>query len=293
MPLTSGLPPPPPPLLPATVVDSHTHLDACGATDPSGVRAALDRAAAVGVAAVVTVADDMPAARWVVQASSWDDRVFAAVALHPARTAVMTDADRAELEWLVRQPRVVAVGETGLDYYWTRVDPSCSPPEAQREAYRWHIDLAKRVGKPLMIHDREAHGDVLAVLEQEGPPHTVVFHCFSGDAAMARTCIEAGYVLSFSGTVTFRNARALREAAVLVPERQLLVETDAPFLTPHPYRGKPNEPVNLPYTVTDLAALRGQEVAELAASSSATAERVFGFDRLAKQFGAADTAHRL
>ena len=279
MPLTSGLPPPPPPL-PATVVDSHTHLDACGATDPAGVRAALDRAGAVGVAAVVTVADDMDSARWVVQASSWDDRVFAAVALHPTRTATMTDADRAELERLVRHARVVAVGETGLDYYWTRVDPACSPPEKQREAYRWHIDLAKRVGKPLMIHDRDAHDDVLAVLEQEGPPHTVVFHCFSGDAAMARTCIEAGYVLSFSGTVTFRNARALREAAVLVPEGQLLVETDAPFLTPHPHRGRPNEPVNLPYTVVDLAALRGQDVAQLAASSSATAERVFGFDRL-------------
>jgi TatD DNase family protein len=276
MPLTSGLPPPPLPL-PETVIDSHTHLDACGATDPAGVRAALDRAAAVGVSAVVTVADDMAAARWVVQASGWDERVFAAVALHPTRTATMTDADRAELERLARQPRVVAVGETGLDYYWTQRDPRCAPPETQREAYRWHIDLAKRVGKPLMIHDRDAHGDVLALLEQEGPPQTVVFHCFSGDAAMARGCVDAGYVLSFSGTVTFRNARALREAAVLVPDGQLLVETDAPFLTPHPHRGLANEPVNLPYTVRDLAALRGQDVAELAASSSAVAERVFGF----------------
>jgi TatD DNase family protein len=270
------LPPPPLPL-PATVIDAHTHLDACGATSPAGVRAALDRATAVGVRAVVTVADDMTAARWVVQASGWDDRVFAAVALHPTRTATMTDADRAELERLARYPRVVAVGETGLDYYWTRLDPDCSSPEAQRQAYRWHIDLAKRVGKPLMIHDRDAHGDVLAVLKQEGPPQTVVFHCFSGDATMARACVDAGYVLSFSGTVTFRNARALHEAAVLVPDGQLLVETDAPFLTPHPYRGKANEPVNLPYTVRDLAALRGQDVAELAASSSAAAERVFGF----------------
>jgi TatD DNase family protein len=270
------LPPPPAPLA-VTVVDAHTHLDACGATDPAGVRAVLDRAAAVGVAAAVTVADDMASARWVVQAASWDDRVFAAVALHPTRTATMTDDDRAELERLVTAPRVVAVGETGLDYYWTRFDPSCSPHQAQQEAYRWHIDLAKRMGKPLMIHDRDAHADVLAVLEQEGPPPTVVFHCFSGDAAMARACVEAGYVLSFSGTVTFRNARALREAAVLVPDGQLLVETDAPFLTPHPHRGKANEPANLPYTVRDLAALRGQDEAELAASSSATAQRVFGF----------------
>ncbi|HEV7452248.1 MAG TPA: TatD family hydrolase [Pseudonocardiaceae bacterium] len=287
----SELPPAPPPL-PASAVDAHTHLDACGATDPAGVRAALDRAAAVGVAAVVTVADDMAAARWVVQAASWDNRVFAATALHPTRTATMTDADRAELEQLAAASRVVAVGETGLDYYWPRRNPDVASPEAQREAYRWHIDLAKRVGKPLMIHDRDAHQDVLAVLDQEGPPKTVVFHCFSGDAAMARACVDAGYVLSFSGTVTFRNARALREAAVLVPDGQLLVETDAPFLTPHPHRGKGNEPVNLPYTVTDLAALRGQDVAELAASSSATAERVFGFGPLTVQFGAIDTARR-
>jgi TatD DNase family protein len=278
------LPPAPVPL-PVSVVDAHTLLDACGATDPAGVRAALDRAAAVGVSAVVTVADDMTAARWVVQAASWDDRVFAAVALHPTRTATMSGADRAELERLAAAPRVVAVGETGLDYYWTRFDQRCSPPVAQQDAYRWHIDLAKRLGKPLMIHDRDAHGDVLAILEQEGPPPTVVFHCFSGDAAMARTCVDAGYVLSFSGTVTFRNARTLREAAALVPDGQLLVETDAPFLTPHPHRGKANEPVNLPYTVRDLAALRGQDVAELAASSSATAERLFGI-------GPTDTAGR-
>jgi TatD DNase family protein len=286
--------PPAPARLPATVVDAHTHLDACGASDQAEVRAVMDRAAAVGVAAVVTVADDMDSARWVVSASSWDERVFAAVALHPTRTAIMTDADRAELERLARQPRVVAVGETGLDYYWTQRDPRCAPPEAQRDAYRWHIDLAKRVGKPLMIHDRDAHSDVLAVLEQEGPPQTVIFHCFSGDAAMAQICIDAGYVLSFSGTVTFRNARALREAAMLVPDGQLLVETDAPFLTPHPHRGRPNEPVNLPYTVRDLAAIRGQDVAELAASSCANAGRVFGFRPPVTQshFGGTDTAGR-
>jgi TatD DNase family protein len=274
------------------VVDAHTHLDACGATDPAGVRAALDRAQAVGVAAVVTVADDMPAARWVVDAANWDERVFAATALHPTRTAAMTDADRAELEHLARQPRVVAVGETGLDYYWPQRDPSVAAPPVQREAYRWHIDLAKRVGKPLMIHDRDAHDDVLAVLEQEGAPETVIFHCFSGDAELARACVRAGYLLSFSGTVTFRNARALREAAVLVPDELLLVETDAPFLTPHPYRGRPNEPVNLPYTVRDLAALRGQDVAHVVTACTATAERVFRLGRVPQSFGTADTAHR-
>jgi TatD DNase family protein len=268
------LPPAPEPL-PSPVIDAHTHLDACGATDPAGVRAALDRAEAVGVSAAVTVADDMAAARWAAQAATWDSRLFAAVALHPTRTVSMTDDDRAELEDLVRQPRVVAVGETGLDYYW-----DYSPPQAQRDAYRWHIELAKRVGKPLMIHDRDAHDDVLAVLDEEGPPETVVFHCFSGDAAMARVCVNAGFVLSFSGTVTFRNAKALREAAVLVPGEQLLVETDAPFLAPHPHRGARNEPVNLPYTLRELANLRGQGIAELAEVTSTTARRVFGLVEL-------------
>ncbi|MQA09683.1 MAG: YchF/TatD family DNA exonuclease [Pseudonocardiaceae bacterium] len=268
------LPPVPEPL-PVPVVDAHTHLDACGAADAADVSAMLDRAASAGIAGVVTVADDMAAARWVVEASTWDSRAFAAVALHPTRTAKFTDDDRAELERLVAHPRVVAVGETGLDYYWTRFDPDVAPPAAQQEAFRWHIELSKRVGKPLMIHDRDAHQDILSILEHEGPPETVVFHCFSGDAEMARRCMEAGYIVSFAGPVTFRNAGPLREAAKLVPNDRLLVETDAPFLTPHPFRGRPNEPYCAAYTLRDLAELRGEPAAELAAAVADTAERTF------------------
>ncbi|EHK88913.1 hydrolase, TatD family protein [Saccharomonospora azurea SZMC 14600] len=256
--------------LPVPTVDSHTHLDACGATTPEGVRAALDRAEAAGIAAVVTVADDLASARWVAEASGWDDRLHGAVALHPTRTKDFSDEEKAELERLVRAERVVAVGETGLDYYW-----DYSPPEAQQDAFRWHIDLAKRVGKPLMIHDREAHDDVLAILESEGAPDEVVFHCFSGDADVARRCVDAGYVLSFAGTVTFRNARALQEAARLVPDEQLLIETDAPFLTPHPFRGRPNEPYCAAYTVVGLAELRKQPVEAVADAARRNAERVF------------------
>ncbi len=263
-------PPPPPEPLPAATVDAHTHLDACGATTPELLTAAMDRAAAVGVARAVTVADDLPSARWVVDAATWDDRVTAAVALHPTRTAAVTEDDLAEIERLARHPRVVAVGETGLDYYW-----DYAPPAAQQRAYRWHIALAKRLGKPLMIHDREAHADVLRILAEEGPPATVVFHCFSGDAAMARECVEAGYVLSFAGPVTFRNAPALRAAAALVPDDQLLVETDAPFLTPHPHRGRANEPFCLPWTVRALAAVRGVTDERLASCARRNAERVF------------------
>jgi TatD DNase family protein len=235
----------------------------------------MDRAAAVGVTRAVTVADDLASARWAVRAANWDERVAAAVALHPTRTASLTDDDHAEIERLARDPRVVAVGETGLDYYW-----DYSPPPAQQDSFRRHIDLAKRIGKPLMIHDRDAHDDVLRILREEGAPATVVFHCFSGDEAMARVCADAGYVLSFAGPVTFRNARDLRAAAVVVPEDQLLVETDAPFLTPHPHRGKANEPYCLPWTVRGLAELRGIGDERLAESARRNAERVFRFGEL-------------
>lgn len=266
--------PPVPEALPAPAVDAHTHLDACGAKTADEVRAVVDRAQSAGVGRVVTVADDIASAEWAVEASTWDDRVFAAVALHPTRTADFGDADRAALERLVGHPRVVAVGETGLDYYW-----DYSPPEPQQEAFRWHIDLAKRSGKPLMIHDREAHEDILRILDEEGAPETVVFHCFSGDGEFARRCVDAGYVLSFAGTATFRNARGVREAVALVPVEQLLVETDAPFLTPHPYRGQPNEPYCVNYTLRGIAELRGMSLEELVVATTTTAERTFGFDQ--------------
>jgi TatD DNase family protein len=266
-----GTPPPPPEPLPAPVVDAHTHLDACGAGTRADVEAAMERATAVGVTRVVTVADDLDSARWAAQAATWHPGVLAAVALHPTRTSDFGAETQATLEDLAAQPRVRAIGETGLDHYW-----DYAPHDAQEFAFRWHIDLAKRVGKPLMIHDREAHDDVLRILAEEGPPETVVFHCFSGGAAMARTCVDAGYVLSFAGPLTFRNGGGLREAAAVVPLDQLLVETDAPFLTPEPYRGRPNEPYLVPYTVRRLAEVKGVETAELCAAVSATAERVFG-----------------
>jgi len=256
--------------LPVPTVDAHTHLDACGCSDAASVTAAMDRAAAVNVTRAVTIADDLESARWAVQAAHWDGRVAAAVALHPTRTAAVTDEEFAEIERLAADPRVVAVGETGLDYHW-----DYSPPQAQQAAFRWHIDLAKRLGKPLMIHDRDAHDDVLRILREEGAPSMVVFHCFSGDAAMARECADAGYVLSFAGPVTYRNSHALREAAATVPEDQLLVETDAPFLTPHPHRGRANEPYCLPWTVRGLAALRGVSDERLAGCAERNAERVF------------------
>lgn len=268
------LPPAPEPLAP--LIDAHTHLDACGAADADGVRVIVDRAAAVGVEAVVTIADDLDSARWAAQAAEWDRRVYAAAALHPTRAGALDDAARAEIERLVARPRVVAVGETGLDLYWPGRLDGCAEPDAQREAFAWHIDLAKRCGKPLMIHNREADAEVLDVLAAEGPPDVVIFHCFSSDAAMARRCVDAGWLLSLSGTASFRNARALREAVPLIPAEQLLVETDAPFLTPHPHRGSANEPYCLPYTVRAIAELVGRRPEDVAASTTSNARRVYG-----------------
>lgn len=268
--------PPPIPEPVGPLIDAHTHLDACGARDADDVHAILDRAEQAGVKAVVTIADDLESARWVTEAADWDARVYAAVALHPTRANALTQEARTVVERLAEHPRVVAIGETGMDLYWPGRLDGCAEPNEQREAFAWHIDLAKRTGKPLMIHNRDADAAVLEVLRAEGAPETVIFHCFSSDAAMARTCIDEGWLLSLSGTVSFKNARDLREAAALIPARQLLVETDAPFLTPHPFRGAPNEPYCLPYTVRALADLVGRPAEALAEESSETAMRVYG-----------------
>jgi TatD DNase family protein len=235
----------------------------------------VDRAEAVGVQTVVTIADDLASARWATRAAEWDPRVYAAVALHPTRANALTDDARAELERLAAHPRVVSVGETGMDLYWPGRLEGCATPAEQRDAFAWHIDLAKRIGKPLMIHNRDADADVLDVLRAEGAPDTVIFHCFSSDAAMARACVDAGWLLSLSGTASFRNARALREAVPLIPADQLLVETDAPFLTPHPFRGAPNEPYCLPYTVRALAEVVGRPAEQLAGETTANARRAY------------------
>jgi TatD DNase family protein len=258
------------------LIDAHTHLDACGAQDGDDVRAIVDRAAAVGVVAVVTIADDLASARWATQAAEWDSRVYAAVALHPTRADALTEQARAEVERLAAHPRVVAVGETGMDLYWPGRLEGCADPAVQREAFAWHIELAKRTGKPLMIHNRDADAEVLDVLRAEGAPDTVIFHCFSSGVELARACVDAGWLVSLSGTVSFRNARELREAVPLVPATQLLVETDAPFLTPHPYRGAPNEPYCLPYTVRALAELIARPAEELAEITTGNARRAYG-----------------
>jgi len=259
----------------APLVDAHTHLDACGARTVEDVHTILDRAQAVGVQAAVTIADDLESARWAAAAAEGDERLYAAVALHPTRAGALNAEARAEIERLAGSPRVVAIGETGLDAYWPGKLDGCADLDTQREAFAWHIDLAKRTGKPLMIHNRDADADVLDVLRAEGAPEAVIFHCFSSGPQMARACVDAGWVLSLSGTVSFTNSHDLRAAAALIPHGQMLVETDAPFLTPHPFRGAPNEPYCLPYTVRALADLLDRPAEVVAADSTATARRVY------------------
>ena len=250
--------------------DSHTHLDIMGLPVP-GVLAA---ARAAGIRRVVTVGVDLESSRWSARCADGHDDVYAAVAVHPNDTGA-ADADRdavlAAIEELAALPKVRAVGETGLDYYRDYSDPA-----VQRDWFRAQIGIAKRTGRALMIHDRDAHADVLRILEEEEPPETVIFHCFSGDVPMARRCAEAGYLMSFAGNVTFASAQPLRDAAAAAPPDLLLAETDAPFLTPVPHRGKPNSPAMAAHTVRLLASLQGMGVAEMCARITATGARVFG-----------------
>ena len=259
--------------LPASAFDSHCHLEMVLGPVPEVLR----RAAACGVTRVVTVGTDLPSSYWAVTCAADYDPVYAAVAIHPNETAravppgTHRDSVLDELAELARQPQVRAVGETGLDYYWDD-----APHDVQQEWFRAHIEIAKQAGKPLMIHDRDAHRDILRILAEEGPPDRVIFHCFSGDAEMAKSCADAGYLLSFAGVLTFANAPQLREAAAVTPPGQLLAETDAPFLTPVPNRGKSNSPAQVAHTIRALAAIKRLDVAELCAIIEATGERVFG-----------------
>jgi TatD DNase family protein len=265
--MRAGSPPPAPERLRGEVIDSHCHLDAMGVD----VGEALAAAQAVGVRRVVTVGDTVASSVWCAQAAAEHADVHAAVAVHPNETGAFDDAAAAEIDRLAALPQVRAVGETGLDYYWDRVLAG-----RQQAAFRRHIEIAKAHGKALVIHDRDAHADVLRVLEEEGAPEPTVFHCFSGDAEMAQVCARHGYLMSFAGNITFKNAGGLRAALSVAPVHLLLVETDAPFLTPMPFRGRPNAPYLVPLTVRAMAQVKGVDEDVLTAAIAANGERVFG-----------------
>ena len=270
-------PAPLPKPLPVPTVDAHAHLEIVTNAKPDSpeVLAVLDEAKSVGVDRIVQVGYSAEQSKWCAElAALYPGRVLAAVALHPNEAPVVEDlqADMKIIEELAAQPRVRAIGETGLDYFRT-------PPELrkrQQDSFKWHIELAKKTNKALVIHDRDSHEDVLSILLEVGAPEKTVFHCFSGDVAMAKTCIDRGYVLSFAGTLTFKNAPELREAVKLVPYEQLLVETDSPFLAPTPHRGALNTPAQIANIVRAMAEERNESVATLAQELSNNAERIFG-----------------
>ncbi|MER7573286.1 TatD family hydrolase [Streptomyces sp. NPDC057806] len=282
--------PPLPEPLRVPVADSHTHLDMQSGTVEEG----LAKAASVGVTTVVQVGCDVRGSQWAADTAAAFADVHAAVALHPNEAPRIVhgdpdgwsrqgarepggdaglDAALAEIDRLAALEHVKAVGETGLDYFRTGDEGK----EAQERSFRAHIEIAKRHGKALVIHDRDAHADVLRVLKEEGAPERTVFHCYSGDAEMAEICAAAGYFMSFAGNVTFKNARNLREAVAVAPLELLLVETDAPFLTPAPYRGRPNAPYLIPVTVRAMAAVRGIDEDALATALGANTARAFAY----------------
>ncbi|HEX9230105.1 MAG TPA: TatD family hydrolase [Arthrobacter sp.] len=271
-----GYPPAPEPL-PVPVMDNHTHLDFLFDELKIGIADALDAAAAVGVQGAVQVGCDLESSRFTVQAVEQDSRLLGAVALHPndapayAARGELEDA-LAEIEALAAHPRIRAIGETGLDFFRTEGEGLAH----QRHSFRRHIDIAKRLGLTLQIHDRDAHDDVVQVLREEGAPDRVVFHCFSGGEELARICNSEGWYMSFAGTLTFKNAANLRAALAIAEPERILVETDAPFLTPHPHRGRPNASYMVPYTVRAMAELTGRELSELCSRIAENTVQAYG-----------------
>jgi len=270
-------PAPLPEALPTPCVDSHAHLEIVTNTEPDHpeIKRILDEASSVGIDRIVQVGYSAEQSQWSVRcAEKWNTQVLAAVALHPNEAPVVEDLEKdlSIINELAGHPRVRAIGETGLDFF--RTEPALQ--DKQKYSFKKHIEIAKIHKKALVIHDRDAHRAVLDTLDEVGAPDITIFHCYSGDAQMAKECIEKGYVLSFAGTVTFKNAPQLREAVKLVPHNQLLVETDSPFLAPMPHRGSLNTRAQIPNILRFIAAERSEDLVSLTQAISENANRIFG-----------------
>ncbi|MEH0146931.1 TatD family hydrolase [Corynebacterium sp. Q4381] len=255
------------------LIDAHTHLASCKVPAAELVK----RATEAGVARICTVGDGLREAELALAAAHEFDNVYAACAIHPTRAGELDDAARARLTEMAADPRCVAVGETGIDTYWLTHDPDATAPlDVQEEALRWHIDLAVSSGKALMIHNREGDAELMRILADAPAPKHVILHCFSSPLGVAREALERGYVLSFAGNVTFKRNEELRQAAALAPAGQYLVETDAPYMTPEPFRGAANEPALIGHTAQLLADVRGTSVAQVADEVRETFSQVYG-----------------
>lgn len=269
--------PPAPPPLSVGVYDNHAHLEFADGDNPLSYTEHLDRSGAVGVLGVIQVGTDVETSRWSAALAAREPRVLAAVAIHPNEAPTLHTQGELEqamgvLDELAALPRVVAMGETGLDYFRTRENLQ----EVQRDAFRAHIALAKKHDLALQIHDRDAHDDVVAILKEVGAPERTVFHCFSGDGDLAEILAREGWYASFSGTVTFKNSVGLRDALTVMPRSRILIETDTPFLTPMPFRGKPNSPYMIPYTLRAMAHTLDMDESLLAAQLTSNTQDVYG-----------------
>ena len=263
----------------AGLIDAHTHLASAHARTQEEVNAIVGRAVDAGVERICTVGDGLNEAELALQAAHFNERVFAACAIHPTRARELDGPARERLSEMAADERCVAIGETGIDTYWIKHDPDRTAPlDVQEEAFRWHIQLAVDSGKALMIHNREGDADMMRILADSPRPKHVMLHCFSSPIEVAREAIERGYVLSFAGNVSFKRNDDLRQAAAEAPVGQLLIETDAPYMTPEPFRGARNEPALIGHTAKVVAQARGMAVEDLAAEVGETFNRVFGIE---------------
>ena len=272
--------PPAPEALEVMVYDNHCHLE-FEFDDSLGVmpwQENLDLAESVGIKGVVQVGVTLESSKWCAELATKDQRVLAAVALHPNeaplyKTKANLDAAIAEIESLAKQPRVRAIGETGLDFFRTEGEDDL---ELQQHSFEEHIRIAKENNSALMIHDRDAHDQVVETLLRMGAPEKVVFHCYSGETDLAQICIDNGWYMSFAGNITIKRNQHLRDSLIMAPKELILVETDAPFLAPEPFRGCPNAPYLVPITVRFMAEQRGEDVNQLAAQLALNTETVYG-----------------
>lgn len=264
----------PAPFIPQ-LIDAHTHLASCGARTESEIAEIVAAAQAAGVELICTVGDGLAEAEAALAAAHLHPDVYAACAIHPTRALELDEATKARLQQMAADPRCVAIGETGLDTYWLGKLDTCAPLEVQKEAFLWHVRLAEQVNKPVMIHNREADTLLMDLLAQAKPQVPVMLHCFSAPLEIAQEAIARGYILSFAGNVTFKANDQLRQAAQLVPLDQLFIETDAPYMTPEPFRGSKNSPAIIGHTATCIADVRGMDVRELAAALTQNFRRIY------------------
>jgi len=252
--------------------DTHAHLNAEQYSED--LTEVIDRALETGVSNIVVVGFDRPTIERAMELIEQYDFMYASVGWHPVDAIDMTDEDLLWIEELSKHPKVVALGEMGLDYHWDK-----SPKDIQKEVFRKQIQLAKKVKLPIIIHNREATADIVEILKEENAQEVGgIMHCFSGSPETAKECVDMNFYISLGGPVTFKNAKKPKEVAEVIPMDRLLIETDCPYLAPHPFRGKRNEPGYVKLVAEQIAEIKGMSLEEVAEKTTANAKKLFGIN---------------